>query len=191
MEGDLCDRESRTGLSLSGYIAHRSFSSPILKRQSLVTLFTMRLSFGTAMLMAGAALADPLATVNPCPLATSTTYQPITITSQYQTYSTCYPTTACVHGVCSTNYPFETSSFVSSTIPNAWDGETGSSTLVTAIDQDITVSQFSATQTRYVTPSPTTIGRTIYVYEPTPVYLTIKKDFHAPYNELGPLAVSI
>ncbi|KAK4941399.1 hypothetical protein LTR10_018668 [Elasticomyces elasticus] len=139
--------------------------------------------------MAGAAVAGPLATISPCPQATSTTHELVTITSQYQTYTTCQPTTGCVHGICSTNYPFGTSTFVSSTIPNAWNGETASSTLVTAVDQDITVSQFLVTETRYVTPSPTTIGNTVYVHEPSPVYLTISKDFYAPYNQLGPLAI--
>lgn len=101
--------------------------------------FTMRSGSSwaiSALLLASNALAA-LTTIEPCPQApTSSQPAPITVTAQYQTVSTCQPTV--VNGT--TSYPYATTTYLSTTIPCAWDGTTSSSTLVTDKAQNITIS---------------------------------------------------
>src|SRR5665213_1081217 len=79
--------------------------------------------------------ADVLATVTPCPTGiswpTNIYVPPITVTSQYQPISTCVPTSHCSFGSCTTEYPFSTTLYLSTTIPCAFDGTSSSSTIVT------------------------------------------------------------
>ncbi|KAK5186746.1 hypothetical protein LTR44_000752 [Exophiala sp. CCFEE 6388] len=153
----------------------------------------MRFSISAAALMASGAAAQ-LATIIPCPQANGTnatlSYAPITVTSQYQPVSTCVPTSACLRGSCTTKYPFSTFDFVSTTIPAFYNGSTISSTLVTVTTQKVTVSVHSSTVTSYITPNATTASNgTTITPTPSPVYLTVVKDYYAPYNQIGPLAI--
>ncbi|KAJ4507948.1 hypothetical protein HRR83_008212 [Exophiala dermatitidis] len=145
----------------------------------------------TAALMAGAAIAEPLATITPCPALTTSTIPPITVTEQYQSVSTCAPTSACFRGSCVTKYALETFAYVNTVIPCAWDGESESTTTVTATQQEVTVSVYHTTITKTVTPTVSvTKNGTIYlVPSPTPIELTIGKEFKAPFNHIGPLAI--
>ncbi|RVX67558.1 hypothetical protein B0A52_08911 [Exophiala mesophila] len=141
-------------------------------------------------LLAGVAVADPLTVINPCPGATSTTIQPITVTKQYQEVSTCATVSACFRGSCVTRHPFETFAYVSTVIPAAWDGSHEGKTAVTSTAQPVTVSRFQSTLTKWVTPTAVvTKDGTTSKPGPTPIYLTIAKDFLVPYNKLGPLAI--
>jgi len=152
----------------------------------------MRFSTATAAttaLVAGLALAEPLATITPCPGANITTAPPITVTRQYQTVSTCSTTSACFRGSCVTKYPFQSYAYVNTAIPCAWDGTSVHTTTVTATAQNVTVSRFQTTITKFVTPTPVWVSGTTRHPTPTPVYLTIAKDFIVPYNEIGPLAI--
>ncbi|KEF51686.1 uncharacterized protein A1O9_12321, partial [Exophiala aquamarina CBS 119918] len=151
--------------------------------------FSVSAAAATAVL-AGVAVAEPLTVINPCPAATSTTVKPITVTKQYQAVSTCAPTTACLRGSCTTRYPFETFAYVSTVIPAAWDGKNLQTTTVTSTTQTVTVSRFQTTLTKWITPAPVVPKTgTATTPKPTSIELTIAKDFFAPYNKLGPLAI--
>lgn len=151
--------------------------------------FSVSAAAATAVL-AGVAIAEPLTVINPCPAATTTIGKPITVTKQYQEVSTCAPTTACLRGSCTTKYPFETYAYVNTVIPAAWDGKNLQSTTVTFTTQTVTVSRFQTTLTKWITPAPVLPkSGTTAAPRPTAIELTIAKDFFAPYNKLGPLAI--
>jgi len=139
---------------------------------------------------AGVAVADPLTIINPCPAATSSSVHPITVTKQFQEVSTCAPTTACLRGSCTTKYPFETFAYVSTVIPAAWNGKNMEAVTVTSTTQTVTVSRFQTTITKWVTPAPVIPkSGTIITPKPTSIELTIAKDYFAPFNKLGGLAI--
>lgn len=84
----------------------------------------------------------PLTTLSPCPEAPpEISVKPITVTKRLQTVSTCFPSSLCVRGRCSTSYLFETFAYISTVIPFAWNGTTVRSTTVTRTDQLIIVSE--------------------------------------------------
>ena len=134
----------------------------------------------SVVLMAGTALAGSLTTITPCVGCPSSVSQPpITVSAQYQTVSTCAPTSACARGgLCQTSYPYETFAYVSTVIPCA-----GGSATITKTDQPVTVSRYRTTVTSFSTPA----GRRHA--KPTPVYSTIGQDYVLPYNKVGPLAI--
>ena len=131
-------------------------------------------------LLAGVVQAEPLATITPCASGrVSGSVAPITVTSQYQTVSTCVPTTACVKGgLCQTDYSYETFQYVSTVIPCAFG-----TTTVTEIHQFVTVSEYITTATSFLPQHDRKHAR------PTPVYSTISQGYVVPYNQIGPLAI--
>lgn len=135
-------------------------------------------------------LANPLATLHPCPHApASIAPPPITVTSQYQAVSTCLPQKSCIKKHCVTNYSYKTYSYVSTVIPCPFASE--SVVTVTRTDQTVLVSKTKEIVT-VVTTIPT---KTIINNRPTTKLLTttalatISKEWTAVYKDLAPLAL--
>ncbi|KAI1619533.1 hypothetical protein EDD37DRAFT_211878 [Exophiala viscosa] len=151
----------------------------------------------TLLFLAAAApgvLSTAITTITPCP-ANPTLAAPITVTEQYETVSTCGVSVSCNKWKsCTTTYPFTTSVFVSTTIPCSWNGTAASSTIVTTTDQIVTGSVASTTLS--TVSAVETFGwgakwgwaseSTSY----TTQYETRVKEWDAPYETLGPIAVS-
>ena len=146
-------------------------------------------------------LADPLTTITPCPNAPSSisTPAPVEVTAQYQDVSTCTIRSHCVRSVCQTKVGYTTFPFVSTMIPQRWDGTTASSTLVTDIHQRITISAERVTKAVNATDASglpgaqmwnashfdtSTTGNTAQ-----PVKVIINRILVVPYDQLGPLAI--
>ncbi|EXJ88956.1 hypothetical protein A1O3_02020, partial [Capronia epimyces CBS 606.96] len=137
-----------------------------------------------------------LATIEPCPSATSLSLVPITVSTQYQPVSTCDPTTACIKGKCSTIYPFTTYPYVSTVVPCAWNGTTTQTTTVTDVTQPFRASEHLETITK-VTAVPSTKrdwvdwfqNKRPTIRRDTTLYETVTRRAIAPFNEIGPLPV--
>lgn len=131
-----------------------------------------------------------LTTLTPCPPAPSSIApHPITVTSQYQPVSTCEVTSVCTKHGCSSSYSYRTYSYVSTVIPCA----DSSSTTVTKTDQTVTVSRSTTTitNTQAIT---STVRRgwrkPITTTTTLSTHTTVVKEWSAPFQNLGPLAIS-
>ena len=151
---------------------------------------TSKAAAASAVLIASAAMADPLTTITPCPGATGTAALPITVTAQYQAVSTCVTTSGSIRGTWVTSYPYETFAYVHTVIPAAWNGTAGTTITVTKTDQPVTVSRCQSTvaSTPLARRGEVAGGwRNTTVH--SPVFLTIIKDFVVTFEEIGPLAI--
>lgn len=154
-------------------------------------------------LLAGMALANPFTTLEVCPNA-QPTVPSCTVTAQHQSVSTCFPTSSkcgtATTGTgtdtikttsCSTAYSYSSWAWVSTVIPCNWDGTTISSCTVTKTDQDVPCSATATTITSVIpihTGYPT-LNSTNLTTSYTTSYTTVSKQWVAPYNKLGPLAI--
>lgn len=143
--------------------------------------------------------ADVLATVTPCPACPSgVAPAPITVTEQLQEVSTCTASMSYATGTSSseiTVYPCSTYPYLSTVLPCV-----GTSCTITATDEVVTFSHVSSAYTFY-TPAPTTSSRgnltataNIAARQVAPSAISeievIVVDYMAPYNQIGPLAIS-
>ncbi|KAI1609030.1 hypothetical protein EDD36DRAFT_82582 [Exophiala viscosa] len=143
-----------------------------------------------ALVEAARAHSWPLTTITPCPSAPALELEPITVTSQYQAVSTCEPSSTCHRSRCTTIYPLRTYEYVSTVIPCPY--ESSSVSTVTRTEQSVLVSRATTTITS------TSLSTSITVVEGTPTislvpqrdYTTVSKEWSAPYNSLGPLAIA-
>lgn len=150
-----------------------------------------------AFLPTGMAIADPLAILEVCADA-DPKVPACTLTAQHQSISACVPTsTKCAAGSsgttksCSIVYSYSTWAYVSTVIPSGWDGTTISSCRVTKTDQDVPCSATVTTITsvvlvQTVLPGKNGINATTSY---STSYQTFSKQWVAPYNKLGPLAI--
>ncbi|USW54829.1 hypothetical protein Slin15195_G081480 [Septoria linicola] len=156
------------------------------------------------------ALAKTLATVTPCPeCGSSIAPAPITITAQYQTVSTCKPSTTTVVFPYTKRYTTGTTSkiettpscspyaWVSTTIP-VYDNSTKTSTVVTSTAQPVTFNSVHYTEAHTTTitlPAPYygsngTHQNATHPKTTTEVsYTTIDVKKYCKYNSLGPIAI--
>ncbi|KIV82625.1 hypothetical protein PV11_04723 [Exophiala sideris] len=143
-----------------------------------------------ALVEAARAQSTPLATITPCPAAPALNLEPITVTTQYQPVFTCEPSSTCRRSRCTTIYPLQTYEYVSTVIPCPY-GLSSVST-VTRTEQSVLVSRATTTITG------TTLSTMVAVVHGTPTtsvllhrdYTTVSKEWSAPYNSLGPLAIA-
>lgn len=158
----------------------------------------------TGLLLAGsfgAALADvwaqpttsALTTITPCPSPSQwKTPTPITVTTQYQPVSTCSSQNeVCIKSKCWTRYSYSTWDFVSTVIPCPFALPTSTVSTITTTDQSVLVSRASSTITNtHITSTVTTKWKRRYTHTTTvSTYTTLVKEWNAPYNQLGPLAI--
>jgi hypothetical protein len=138
----------------------------------------------------------PLTTLAPCPEAPpELSIKPITVTTRLQAVSTCYPSSLCVRGRCSTSFLFETYAYISTVIPCAWNGTTVQSTTVTRTDQLIIVSE--AYTTRFKRHSTAAAGHWQYFYFPRYGHgrpqkqerEILTKRVVASFQDIGPFAI--
>lgn len=146
----------------------------------------------------GPALADAwqqsttsaLTTITPCPSPDQwKTPDPIIVTTQYQPVSTCSAQDeVCVENKCWTRYSYSTWDFVSTVIPCPFALPTSTVSTVTATDQSVLISRTSTTITNeHVTSIKWKRPFTRVIT--ASAYTTLVKEWSAPYNQLGPLAI--
>lgn len=136
---------------------------------------------------------NALTTITPCPSPDQwNTPAPVTVTSQYQPVSTCSPEEeVCNKTKCWTRYSYSTWDFISTVIPCPFASPMPAVSTVTATDQTVLVSRASRTITNTQVTSAVTTKRNKPFTHVTTVsaYTTLIKEWSAPYNNLGSLAI--
>lgn len=155
-----------------------------------VALFLF-ISFAICEALGSATFPTPLAIITPCPSARfRVTPTLITITSQYQPVSTCFPTSTCLKRRCKTRYSYDTYLFVSTVLHILQDVPLV--TTISGLNQSVLVSKTTSTSSNTKTITKTSLlrGKPTSIVEVITVHQKIVKQWSAKYKDLGPLALA-